>query len=191
MASTLPELIKWAQAQPTGLTFGCAPGNGSSSHFLGIATALASKVPYSMVPYKDTTGGLSDLVSGRIPVFVTGTGAMSELHKAGKLRILASSGTRRTPLVANLPTIQESGIDVSIENATMLLGPKGLAKEQVARLHDAVVKLWQDPEMRGKMAQMGMDTWPTDAGELTKWLASERQRYAGLVKASGYVPEDG
>ncbi|HEY4069317.1 MAG TPA: tripartite tricarboxylate transporter substrate-binding protein [Burkholderiaceae bacterium] len=187
---TLPELIEWARKQPTGLTFGCAPGNGSSSHFLGIATALATKLTSSMVPYKDTTAGLSDLISGRVPVFITGTGAMSEMHKAGKLRVLATSGSRRSTLVANIPTFQESGINVTIENATILLGPARLPKEAVDRMHAAVLELWKDPDARAKMALMGMDAWPVDAGHLAQWLIQERQRYAALAKGAGYVPED-
>ena len=106
----LQRLLAWAKAKGAAeALYGAAPGNGSSSHFAGIAMTLASGVPMTMVPYKDSNIGVGDLIGGRLPMLITGTGAMTEMHKVGKLRLIATSGTARTPLVSDVPTFQEAG----------------------------------------------------------------------------------
>ena len=63
--------------------YGAAPGNGSASHFAGIGLALAANLPLNMVPYKDSNVAMADVATGRLPLLITGTGALIELHKAG------------------------------------------------------------------------------------------------------------
>jgi tripartite-type tricarboxylate transporter receptor subunit TctC len=189
-APDLQRLLAWARARPAGeALYGAAPGNGSSSHFAGIAMTLASGVPMNMVPYKDSTIGIGDIIGGRLPMLITGTGAMTELHKIGKLRIIATSGSVRTPLVNDVPTFQEAGLDVNVVNSVGLYGPARMPGELVARLAAAVDTMLASASQRSRLLAMGMTPLPMTAPQLAASLAGERKRYAMLVKQSGFVPE--
>jgi tripartite-type tricarboxylate transporter receptor subunit TctC len=184
------QLIEWVRAKgAAGSVYGAAPGAGSSSHFVGIATALATGVQMSPVQYKDSGVGIIDLASGRLPIMITGTGALIEMHKAGKIRMLAVSGAQRSPLVPEVPTLKESGIDVVIQNSAGLYGPARLPQALVDRYREAMMPMLDKPEVREKMVTGAMIPAPLTGSQLAASLASERQRFQQLVKASGYVPE--
>jgi tripartite-type tricarboxylate transporter receptor subunit TctC len=188
-AKTLPELMKWAAGRPEGLAYGAAPGTGSASHFVGIAIGLKGNFKATVVPYKEAQPAFADLISGRLEALISSTGGMAPLHKSGSLRILASSGSRRSPLLPDVPTLREAGIDVAIDNGTMLLGPAKMAPQLAGRIHAAVKALTSDPEVVKQLTVLGMTPWPLGPAELTQWLATDRQRFAALTKASGFVPE--
>lgn len=188
-AKTLGDLIKLAAARPDGLVYGAVPGTGSSSHFMGMSLAMLGGFKATVVPYKEAQSAFGDLATGRLEALISGTGAMVPLHKAGQLRLLASSGPQRSPLLPELPTFKESGSDVVTVNGTLLLGPAKVPADVVNRLHDAVAKAMNDPAVVSRLAVLGMTPWPLGPSELGAWLQSERQRYTVLAKANNYVPE--
>lgn len=188
-ASDVKQLMAWARAQGDNAVYGSAPGAGSSSHFLGIAMAQTTGLPLKPVQYKDSGVGVIDLASGRLPMLITGTSPLAVQHKAGKLRLVATSGEKRSPLVPDVPTLKEQGIDVVIENSAALYGPAKLPREIVERLHAVVMNMLAQPAALEKMAGQGMAPQPMNAAQLSAWLAAERRRYEMLAKASGYQPE--
>ena len=188
-AGDVKQLMAWARAQGDNAVYGSAPGAGSSSHFLGIALAQTTGLPLKPVQYKDSGVGVIDLASGRLPMLITGTSPLAVQHKAGKLRLVATSGEKRSPLVPDVPTLKEQGIDVVIENSAALYGPAKLPREIVERLHAVVMNMLAQPAALEKMAGQGMAPQPMNAAQLSAWLAAERRRYEMLAKASGYQPE--
>jgi len=188
-AADLKQLIAWAKARKGDAVFGSAPGNGSLSHFVGISVGLATGVAMTHVPYKDSGVGIVDLASARLPIMITGLSPLVELHKAGKIRILAVSGDQRSPLVPEVPTLKEAGVNVSSTTSTGLFGPPRMAPELVQRLHAALQPMFASPGLKDKLAQQGMTLWPANAQQLASLLVDERKRFEVLVKASGYVPE--
>jgi tripartite-type tricarboxylate transporter receptor subunit TctC len=188
-ATDLKGVVAWAKSKGSEALYGAAPGNGSASHFTGIGLALAANLTLNMVPYKDSAVGIGDAITGRLPLLITGTGAMGEMHKAGKLRIVATSGTERTPLVSGVPTFKESGLDVVVVNMTGLFGPPKLPAEIVARLNGAVQQMLQRADMRDKLLMMAMTPLPMTPPQFSAALADDRKHFAHLVKASGYQPE--
>ncbi|MEQ1808177.1 MAG: tripartite tricarboxylate transporter substrate-binding protein, partial [Burkholderiaceae bacterium] len=188
-ATDLAQLINWAKAKGNEVVYGAAPGAGSSSHFAGIALTLAANLQMGVVPYKDSGAGITDIVAGRLPILITGTGALTEMHRAGRLRILATSGPQRSPIVKDVPTFVESGVNVNIINSAGLYGPAKMAPEFVARLHTAMAPYFQKSDVREKMALMGMSPEYASPQQLAATLADERKKYQMLVKASGYVAE--
>lgn len=188
-ATDLAQLIKWAKAKGNEVVYGAAPGAGSSSHFAGIALTLAAGLQMGVVPYKDSGAGITDIVAGRLPILITGTGALAEMHRAGRLRILATSGPQRSPIVKDVATFVESGVNVNIVNSAGLYGPAKMAPDLVARLHAAMAPYFQKADVRDKMALMGMSPEYASPQQLAATLADERKKYQMLVKASGYVPE--
>jgi tripartite-type tricarboxylate transporter receptor subunit TctC len=187
----LKQLINWAKAQPDKAVFGSAPGNGSLSHFLGISINLATGLTMTHIPYKDSGVGLVDLSSGRLPIMITGLSPQVELHKAGKIRLLAVSGDQRSPLVPDVPTLKEAGINLSSTTSTGLFGPAKMAPELVTRLHAALQPIFANTATLDKLAQQGMTPWQANGQQLAVALIEERKRFEGLVKASGIVPEAG
>jgi tripartite-type tricarboxylate transporter receptor subunit TctC len=188
-ATDLKSLLAWARQAGNGALYGAAPGQGSSSHFAGIAMALATGLPLSAVPYKDSAVALGDLMAGRLPMLITATAAMSEMHKAGRLKVVASSGTQRTTLLADVPTFREAGVDVEIVNSVGLFGPARLSAEWQGRLQTAMQGLMAKAENRDKLQAMGMAPLLTTAAQFSASLAADRKHFETLVKKSGYVPE--
>ena len=190
-ASHLTQLVEWARARKAGdAVFGSAPGNGSLSHFVGLSIGLATGVPMAHVAYKDSGVGIIDLAAGRLPIMITGLSPLVEMHKAGRIRILAVSGDTRSPLVPEVPTLKEAGVNVSSTTSTGIFGPRGMAPELVRRYHDAIDRMLASAAIREKLAGQGMTPWPATPQQLAAALAEERKRFEGLVKASGYVKEE-
>ncbi len=188
-ATDLRQLIEWAKAAKGNAMFGSAPGNGSLSHFVGISVNMATGLQMPHVPYKDSGVGIVDLVSSRLPIMITGLSPLVEMHKAGKIRILAVSGEKRSPLVPEVPTLREAGVNVSSSTSTGVFGPARMPAELVAQLHGALQPMFSNPVIRDKLAGQGMTPWQVTGQQLAASLAEERKRFEGLVKASGYVPE--
>jgi tripartite-type tricarboxylate transporter receptor subunit TctC len=181
--------MAWAGGQGANAVYGSAPGAGSSSHFAGIALAQATGLPLKPVQYKDSGVGIIDLAAGRLPMMITGTSPVAVQHKAGKIRMIAVSGEKRSPLAPEVPTFKEQGFDVVIENSAALYGPAKLPREMVERIHGALMPMLSRPEALEKLAGQGMTPQPMNGTQLSAWLASERRRYEVLARASGYVPE--
>jgi tripartite-type tricarboxylate transporter receptor subunit TctC len=188
-ATDLKQLMAWQAKQGTGAVYGAAPGAGSSSHFVGIALAQATNLPLKPVHYKDSGVGLIDLVAGRLPMLVTGTSPLVEMHKAGRIRIVAVSGEKRSPLVPDVPTLREAGMNVTIQNSAALYAPAKMPRELVDRIYNAVMPMLAKTDVQEKMATQGMVPFPMNGTQLAGWLAEERKRYELLAKESGYVPE--
>jgi tripartite-type tricarboxylate transporter receptor subunit TctC len=188
-ATDLKQLMAWAKGQREGTVYGAAPGAGSSSHFAGIALAQATGLPLKPVHYKDSGVGILDLGAGRLPMLITGTSPIAAQHKAGKIRMVAVSGEKRSPLAPDVQTFKEQGFDVVIENSAALYGPANLPRDIVQRVHAGVASMLSQPAVLEKLNAQGMTPQPMTGAQLTAWLAAERKRYEVLAKASGYVPE--
>lgn len=190
-ATDLKQLIAWAKARKPGdAVFGSAPGNGSLSHFLGISIGLATNTKLVHVAYKDSGVGLIDLSAGRLPIMITGLQPQIQLHKAGKIKILAVSGDKRSPLVPEVPTLAEAGIPISSSTSTGVFGPAGMAPELVQRYHDAIAPMLSNPAIQEKLVAQAMTIWEVDGKGLAASIAQERQHFGQLAHASGFVKQD-
>jgi len=187
-ATTLKQLVDWCRAN--GNTPYASPGNGSLSHFCGISLSMATGLPMTHVPYKAIGVGLIDLAAGRLPIAITGLNTFVEMHKAGKIRVLAVSGDTRSPILPEVPTLKEAGVNVSSATSTGVFGPRGLPPDMVKRLHDAVAPMLSNPVVVEKLAGQSMTPWPATPQQLADALAKERKHFEALVKASGYQKED-
>lgn len=188
-ANDIQQLTDWARAQGGKAVFGSAPGNGSLSHFVGISMGLATKVQWTHAGYRDSGVGIVDLAAGRLPVMITGLQPLIEMHKAGRIRILAISGDKRSPLVPEVPTLREAGLPISSTTATGLFGPARMPAELVNRLHTALQPMFANPVIQQRLTQQAMTLWPATPAQLSAHMAEEHKRFEALVKASGYQPE--
>jgi tripartite-type tricarboxylate transporter receptor subunit TctC len=187
-ATDLRQWIAWAKANPAQASFG-TPGAGTLPHFLGIAFAQAIGVNLTMIPYKGGALALTDLLGGHLPLLIDGLSDMTEMHRTGKLRVLATSGDVRSPLIAQVPTLKEQGFDITSVITVAVFGPARMPPELVQSLNAAITSAVRSPEVIERFGRNGLVPAATSSQELTATLAAESKRLAGLVKASGYVAE--
>jgi tripartite-type tricarboxylate transporter receptor subunit TctC len=188
-ATNLQEMLDWIKANPKQAIYGTSPGTGSLSHFVGIQMGLAIGVPMTHVAYKQSNTGLLDVATGRLPMMMTGMAGMIELHKAGKIRALASSGSTRSPLLTEVPTMMEAGLNVNTTTNVGIFGPAGMPPEIVRSLSETIVAFARTPEFREKLLPFNVLPKPATPQELTATLQAEHKLFGGLVKSSGMVPE--
>ncbi|MFZ5637102.1 MAG: Bug family tripartite tricarboxylate transporter substrate binding protein, partial [Pseudomonadota bacterium] len=136
-AKTIAEVVAAARANPDNAIYG-SPGNGSLSHFAGIALGLTAKIELSHVPYKDSGALAIDLAAGRLPIVITGTSNLIEVYRQGRVRIVAVSGAERTPAIAEVPTLKQAGIDLQSATTVGIFGPAGMPAEMVRRYNAAI-----------------------------------------------------
>ncbi len=191
--SGITDIAQWIASVKSqgsaGGVYGVAPGAGSSSHFLGIALAQSQAMKMEPVHYKDSGIGIVDLAAGRLPMLITGTSALVEMHRAKKIRMLAVSGEQRSELVPEVPTLKESGLNIAIQNSTGLYGPAKMSKELVDRIASATLPMLQKADVKTKLASQGMAISPMNAIQLANSLSEDRKKFEILAKASGYKPE--
>jgi tripartite-type tricarboxylate transporter receptor subunit TctC len=165
-------------------------GSGTSTHLTGELFADVIGVPLTHIPYKGTPQAMQDVVAGQVPFMFDQMTAAVQLAQAGKLKILATTAGKRTPLAPDLPTMTEAGVpgfDVSSWQA--VYAPAGTPKEIVQRLNVEIVKILKMPDVREKLdKQLGMQLVGSTPDELAALMKSEIPRWAALVKKSGATP---
>ena len=179
------ELVLLAKSKPGQLNYASA-GTGGSVHLAGELFKSLAKVDMVHVPYKGSGPALIDLLGGQTQLmFSTMPPALPHV-KSGRLRALGMTGSRRSPLVPELPTIAESGLPgYEITQWWGLLGPAGLPAAIVTRLNSDVNAVLQQPEVKARFANEGADTAPNTPAWFASYMKSEVAKWAKVVKASG------
>ncbi len=180
----LNEFVTWLKANPTNAAFGTSAA-GSQLHFLGLMFAQAVKVEMTHVPYQGSAPLATDLIGGQIP---SGIDQFSiELYKAGKIRLLASSGATRSPLMPDVPTFKEQGFP-TVEGEAWF-GAYMHAKTSapiVQRLSEALASAVQQPDVKHKLTDAGLVATGLKAPEFTALVAADRARWKPVIDASGF-----
>ena len=187
-ASNIQEFIEWAKANPGKVAF-ASPGAGSSSHFAGVMLSKAIGIPMTHVPYRGTAAALTDLIGGHIPLLFTAYSDLPEPARAGKLKILATAGPKRSPATPDTPTLREQGIDIAFDVAFDMHAKAGTPPEMVKRLNEALVAAIKDPEVNAKLWAMGLQPVGNTPGELLAAQETEYKLWEAPVKESGYKGE--
>lgn len=166
------------------------PGAGTVPHFLGIQSAHAMGIPMTHVPYRGSVPALMDLAGGVISATVTPLTEPMEMHKAGKITILATMGASRTPFLDGIPTFKEQGMDIDISAWFAMYAPAGTPAAQVQSLNEALQAALADADTKEKMFRIGMVPAPSSPAELAALQARETKVWGPVVASSGFVPED-
>jgi tripartite-type tricarboxylate transporter receptor subunit TctC len=138
------------------------------------------------VPYKGNAPALNDVLGGQVPVmWDTITTALPHV-KTGKLRALAVTSRKRSPLAPDVPTMIEAGLpDFEISAWYVVMAPKNLPPEVLRRLNAEVNKAIQDPEVRERLGSQGVDFFGGSAAEAEKFIRSELDRWARVARTTG------
>ena len=184
-AKNVQELIALARAQPGKLTY-ASFGIGSSAHLAGELFKIMAGVDLLHIPYKGGQPAIADLLAGQVSIYIPVLPSVVQLTKAGRLRLLAVTGAKRSSAMPDVPTVAESGLPgFEAINWFGLMAPAGTPREIVDRLHAETAKALQDPEVRQKLAGLGVEIQPGTPQEFTALLRSETEKWAKVVKASG------
>lgn len=186
-ARTMAEFSAWARTHSTAATFG-SPSGGGLPHLFGVMIARTAGIDMVHVPYKSAPLVATDLIGGHVSA---GTAALSDfiaLHRAGKLRIIGTSGTRRALLTPEIPTFKEQGLS-SVEGTgwTSLVAPKNTPREEIERLSRLIAAIVQSADVRNQLIASGVEPTGTTAEALSAIIATDLQRWAPVVKEVGFV----
>jgi tripartite-type tricarboxylate transporter receptor subunit TctC len=168
---SVKELIALARAKPGQINYGSA-GSGSANHLGMELIKMMAKIDLQHVPYKGGAPMQADLLGGQISLAYDNILTIAPHIQSGRVRALAVSGARRTPLLPDLPTVAEAGLpgyDVAVWVG--FLAPAGTPANILNRLQDATIAGMQKPEVRERMATLGADV-----------IASTRQEFAAFIK---------
>lgn len=182
---SVKELIVFARARPGQLTYASA-GTGGVQHLSGELLKITMKLDMAHVPYKGAGPVMPDLIGGHVPMFFSGMPPAMPHVKAGKLRALAVTTTRRSPAAPDVPTMAEAGVPgFDISNWFAYFVPSGTRADVIVRLNSEVNRGLKQPDVREKLANVGAETVGTSPEELAKFVRSESEKFARLVKLSG------
>jgi len=181
---TVPEMLAKAKADPKGATYG-SPGLGTLPHFMGVLMEQSAGVPFTHVPFQGGAPANTALLGGHIGYKFDVVSETAELHRSGKVRIVAVTGSKRDPQVPEVPTLKESGVDMEATAWFAMYGPAGVPPEALARLERAMVAAMRKPEMQERMRKLGYETVGSTSAELAAAQRADLARWEKPIKATG------
>ncbi|MCC6532508.1 MAG: tripartite tricarboxylate transporter substrate binding protein [Burkholderiales bacterium] len=188
-AKSVKEFIDHAKAHPGKLNFGSG-GRGTTPHLAGEMLKAMAGLQMTHVPYKGGGPALADLVGGQIQLMLENIPSTLPFVKAGKLRALAVSGTARSPLVPELPTLDEAGLKgYEIVGWNGLFYPAGTSPILVKTIHSQTVAMLAQPDVKERLAALGAEAAGSSPAEFAAFVRAEIAKWARIVKLAGLKAE--
>jgi tripartite-type tricarboxylate transporter receptor subunit TctC len=184
-ANNLKELITYIREKKGNIVYASA-GNGTPQHMTGELFKSMAKLQITHVPYKGSAPAIADLLGGHVPMMFDSTVAITPHIKAGKVKAIAVSGDRRSPLFPNVPTFGESGF-AAVESYAWygLFAPANLPKDLLTKINAEALKAMKQPEFQKAMADTGSDYVGSTPEQFQAFIKAESQKWARVVKESG------
>lgn len=180
---SVAELLAAMKKSPDKLTF-ASSGNGSSDHLTAELFWLQTGTSGVHVPYKGGAPAISDLLGGQVDASFQNINAVIQHINAGKLRALAVTGSRRSTLLAAVPTLGESGVSgADVYSWQAVAAPKGLPAEVRTRLHAALVAALNDPTLKPKLLEQGFEIVANSPEQFAAFQAAEYARWRQLIES--------
>jgi len=184
-AKNVKELIALMKANPSKYTF-ASSGNGTSQHLSGELFKSMAGVDMQHIPYKGSPAALQDVVSGQVTMTFDNITTAWPLAKAGKLRALAVTTAKRSPIAPDVPTLAEAGLaGYEIGSWQGVFAPAGTPVDVVKRLNTEIVKIINMPDVREKLVGLGAEPVGNTPDEFAALVKSEVVKWAAVVKQSG------
>jgi tripartite-type tricarboxylate transporter receptor subunit TctC len=188
--NTLAEFIAWAKAQGDKLSF-ASYGAGTPSHFLGEMLNRAAGLKMVHVPYRGSTPARQDVMGGSVPVYFDTIGGAQQLLPSGRVKVLATSGEKRSPLMPNLPSFAESGYKDVVATAWFAYyAPLKTPQLVIDKLRAEFTRAVNTREVRQQLLQNGMYPVGDNSEALLKTMREDTARWAGIMKAVNFQAND-
>jgi tripartite-type tricarboxylate transporter receptor subunit TctC len=184
-AKTLKELIEYIRKQGGKFQYASA-GSGTPQHLTAELFKTAAKLDMVHVPYKGSAPALTDALGGHVPMIFDSTVAIVPHLKAGKLRPIAISSAKRSPLLPDVPTFAEAGLP-GVESYAWygFFGRAGTPREIINKLNAAALKVLKGPDFQNVYRETGSEYVGSSPEEFTKFIKAEAAKWAKVVKESG------
>lgn len=183
---SVARMLEKARADPEGVVYG-SPGLGTLPHFMGVLMQQSTGVPFTHVPFQGGAPANTALLGGHIGYKFDVVSETAELHRSGKVRIIAVTGARRDPQVPEVPTLKESGVDMEASAWFGMWGPAGLPPQTLARLERAVVQAVRTPALQERLRQLGYEPVGSTSAELAAAQRADLARWEKPIKSTGVV----
>jgi len=180
---TVKDLIGYAKANPGKINF-ASGGTGSGNHLSTEEFAQMAGIRMTHVPYKGSTAGLTDLMSGQIQLIFSGITGMIPHHKAKRVHGVAVTSAKRNPAVPDLPTIGETLPGYESVSWSAIVAPKGLPKDIAARWNAEINKMLQTPDVKARMDSIGLEIVGGTQADMRKTLIRDIEKWKKVVKAA-------
>jgi tripartite-type tricarboxylate transporter receptor subunit TctC len=183
----LSHLLAWLRANPAQANFG-VPATGSLPHFFALMTGDKAGVKAQVIGYRGSGPLLADLLGGQVPVAFDTLDGLLPQADAGKLRVLASSGAKRSPIAPNVPTFKEAGLDLVATGFNAFFAPSSMPPAKVQQYAAAIHEIMRDPDTQRKFADAKMTPVVSTQAQTAAMLKAYRAQWAPVVQKSGYQP---
>lgn len=185
---SLAGLREWLATAGDRAAFG-SPGAGTIVHFTGVAVSQLLGVKMTHVPYAGSAKSMVDLAGGTIAMVFSPVTEALELHRAGRIRMLVTTGRTRSEFVPDVPTMQELGYDIDVQGWNALYGPARLPAKIADPVRAVMDKGFAAPDTRKRLALLGIIPAPLDAEGLEALRRKESAMWEKIVSSSGFKPE--
>lgn len=183
-ARTVQDMVAQARAKPNESSYG-TPGQGTLPHFMGVLFEQQVNARLNHVPFQGGGPANAALVGGHIQYKFDVVSETAELHRTGRVRILAVTGPQRDPQVPEVPTLKEAGIDMEATAWFAMYAPAGLPPDTQARLESAVMAAVKRPDMRERLLSLGYEPAGSSGADLARTQRADLARWAAPIKATG------
>lgn len=181
---SVADLVKLAKTKPGQLNYGSA-GNASPAHLAGAMFNLLAGVNAAHVPYKGAAQALSDVMAGQLQFLITSPLVAMPHAKGGRIKVLATTGAKRDPLIPELPTVADTVPGYEITQWWGVVVPAKTPAAIASRLQAECVKALQSPEVRDLIAKQGATVQPESPAQFIAFMQAERRRIGDLGKRTG------
>lgn len=188
-ARTLQDMLDWARANPGKATYGI-PAAGTSPHFLGMLLARSGKVDLRSVAYRGGPPMVADLIGGQIPLAINVAANFVEHHRAGRLRVLATTGEKRSPLLQEVPTVFEAGLgDLQVDEWYAFVAKAGTPRDESAAFAAAVREVVERRDVRTALLASGHVPMAKSGDALVREIERSTRRWTALIRDTGFKLE--
>ncbi|MBK0391662.1 tripartite tricarboxylate transporter substrate binding protein [Ramlibacter algicola] len=188
-ASNVQQLLKLAKDQPGKLNY-ASSGTGTPYHMAGELFKSMSGTAIVHVPYKGSSGARTDVIGGQVQLMFDAVTTMTEQVKGGKVKAIATTGRKRSTVLPDVPTVDESGVPGY--EATIWLGvlaPKGTPADVVAKLNAAISKITSSPDVQQEWARQGATAMVMSPTAFDKYIQDDIAKWAKVIQGANIKAE--
>lgn len=186
-AKNLKDYVTWLKADTTHAAY-ASPALGSIPHFFGLMIGKQVGVQMLHVPFNGSAPLMTALVGGQVPASVDTLADLTEMHRTGRIHVLATSGKQRSTALPDVPTFTELGYkDIEGLGRYGFIAPAGTPRAAIDRLNAAIARAVASPELQEKFLKLGLEPQSGGTDAFARVLANDAARWSPVVKASGYV----
>ncbi len=184
---SLEDLIEAVRKDPAKGSYG-TPGAGSSLHLIGVKLGEIARIALVPVHYRGAALALNDVVAGQLPMMLSPMPDQIEQNRAGRVRIIATAGDKRSQFLDGVPTFAEAGFDIRAQGWYGAFAPAGLPDPVAAELGQQLVAAVRAPENAARLAQIGFVSIGASGGTLGTMVSRDIAYWGPIFKSSGFKP---